>query len=553
METNNIEAWSKQIWYWRTHLDVFIEQVLSHPNKPIKFMPFQKAIIRAVGNHDDIIDVESRSLGKTWKMAYALMGIAILYPSSPIIVVSKTLRQAMFVIKYIDTISQTNPNVAKEIASIKVSRESAVCIFKNGSRIESGALSSDGSNLRGNRAKILYIDESAWVKSDVINSVIRPIIQYKRDIYWKYAESGFIDYNSKIIQTSSAYLKSCEFYDRFKMSLKFMNDKSTSFFSCAINYKTGVRYGIIDDDFVFQQKRQMPISSWEMEWNARFIGNSEMSYFSYEITEPCRVLEKIELLMPKGSKSRYIISCDIATSAGKNSDNAVLIVLKFSEQQSSFPNAPKTFLKQLVYIKSYNGYSLDKLAKEIRKLSIRFPNTEKIIIDINGIGEGIVSLLGSPFVDDNDKEHLPLILDDSKVTMDNCIPIIRGIKANNQYNNRIATATRMYFENMSLQIPVTSTLIRYDIEQSEKDKELVLEKLSVFIETDALQYELGNIIPKITTSGNVIYETSSPRLHKDRYSSLAMGLEYIYTLEQEFKGEVGFDEFLIGCSYKFDE
>lgn len=551
MELNNIDNWCKQIWYWRTHLDIFIEEVLSHPNKPIKFMPFQKAIIRAIGNHDEIIDVESRSLGKTWKMAYALMGLCILYPGSPVLVVSKTHKQAMFVVRYIDTIMQSNPNVAKEIRSIKISREACIVYFKNGSYIEARSLSVDGASIRGFRAKIIYIDESAWVKSEVISSAVKPIAQYKRDIYWKYANAGFQDYNSKIIQTSSAYLKSCEFYDRFKISLKFMSDKSTAFFSCAINYKTGVRYGIISEDFVTQQKRQMPISSWEMEWNARFIGNSELSYFSYEITEPCRVLEKIELIMPKGSKSRYIISCDIATSSGKNSDNAVLSVLKFSEKQSSFPNAPKTFLKQLVYIKSYNGYSLDKLAKEIRLLSIRFPNTEKIIIDINGIGEGITSLLGCPFVDDNDKEYLPLVLD--TVVADNCIPIIKGIKATNQYNNRIATATRMYFENMSLQIPVTSTLVRYDLEQSEKDKELVLEKLSVFIEADALQYELGNIIPRITTSGNVIYETSSPRLHKDRYSSLAMGLEYIYTLEQDLKGDNGFEEFVIGNSYKFNE
>jgi hypothetical protein len=121
----------------------------------------------------------------------------------------------------------------------------------------------------------------------------------------------------------------------------------------------------------------------------------------------------------------------------------------------------------------------------------------------------------------------------------------------------MATATRMFLENKSLQIPISSTSMRREVEISD-DKDvklkrgLLLEEISVFIETDALQYEMGNIIPKVTVSGNVIYDTQSNYLHKDRYTTLAMCNEYIFQLELENKenNRKG-TEFCIGTAYSW--
>jgi hypothetical protein len=411
----------------------------------------------------------------------------------------------------------------------------------------------DGSNIRGLRKKIIYIDESAWVKTDVIQSVLMPILSYKRDVFWKFKDEGFEDFPSKLMQTTSAYLKSCDYFSRFKNTLKDMKNGDTNKFACALNYKTGIRYGIIEEDFVEAQKSMMPITHWQMEWNAKFIGSTEGSYFPYDVTEPCRRLETIEIAQPKASKSRYILSCDIATSASTYADNACMLVCKIIEKPDG------TFLKYLVNIRSFHGCQLEVLANHIREICSRFPNIEKVIVDVNALGEGIVSLLNTPYVDDNNKEYPPFVPDTSERVIGNALPIIRCVRADNKFNGRMATATKIFLENKSLYLPVPSTSIRRDLEnKDDKDKDknnknsILLEEMAVYIETDALQFEMGNIVPRITASGNIVYDTPSTLLHRDRYTALAMLMEYVLLIEEinkENKRDDG--DFCIGTTYSW--
>jgi hypothetical protein len=376
---------------------------------------------------------------------------------------------------------------------------------------------------------------------------LKPILQYKRDVYWRY-KGEFEDFKSKFIQTSSAYLKSCDFFTRFKNALTDIKQGNDDTFACSLNYKTGVRHGIIDEDFVEAQRGDMNVASWEMEWNSRFIGDTEGSYFPYDLTEPCRVLDKVEYVQAKASKSRYLLSCDIATSARTYADNACLSVLKISELSNG------TFQKYLVYIKTYHGQQLEILSKEIRQVCIRFPNIEKVIIDVNALGEGIVSLLNSPFMDENNVEYPPFILDSFDKTAGNALPIIRGVRADVKFNNRMATATRMCLENKTLHLPIPSNTMRRELEldksSSDKKATLAMEEMAIYIETDALQFEMGNIVPVLTASGNIQYNTQSSNLHKDRYTSVGMALEYVLQLEEKNKENRRNDgNFCIGASY----
>lgn len=48
-EIKNFEAWAKQVWYWRTHLDRFIEDYFK-----IKLKPFQRVDARIFGLYRNI-------------------------------------------------------------------------------------------------------------------------------------------------------------------------------------------------------------------------------------------------------------------------------------------------------------------------------------------------------------------------------------------------------------------------------------------------------------------------------------------------------------------
>jgi hypothetical protein len=536
-EVENAEEWEKQIWYWRTHLDVFIEEYFSTSENPIRLKDVQKVIARNCGNCTRVMDVESRSMGKTWKMAPILSALSILYSHNRILVVSATVKQSMIVARYIQDLANDSPNLAREIVlPIKISKDGAIITFKNGSTIEARAMNADGSNIRGLREKIIYVDESLLVKTDVIQNVLVPMTQYKRKIAIAKEEEGFEDFKSKIFETSSAYLKACDFYARFTTVLNNMKKGSEDEFACALSYKCGVRIGLVDEEFVEKQKAEMPLSAWEMEWNAKFIGAANGSFFPYDLTEPCRDMTEVELRMPINSKSRYILSMDVATSEAKTADNAALSIIKVVPS----PKNDGTFHKYLVYLKTYHGFGQEALALEIRKACIRWKNIEKVIVDFNAIGEGVVALLNFPYVDkETNKEYEPLVPDDGRYIGNNVKPIVRCYRGNNSLNNRAAAKTKLYFENRTLHLPVNSMAMRREQEQenitndeAKNPKNTLAEEVAVFFEVDALLVECSNIVPKVTTSSTV-YDTLKTTQHKDRYSSLSMALEYVSQLEDE--------------------
>ena len=66
-------------------------------------------------------------------------------------------------------------------------------------------------------------------------------------------------------------------------------------------------------------------------------------------------------------------------------------------------------------------------------------------------------------------------------------------------------------------------------------RKLTKEERAIFIEADALQIEMGNIIGRQGANGNVLYDSAKSSQHKDRASSLMMGIHYISGLEEDRK------------------
>ena len=83
-------------------------------------------------------------------------------------------------------------------------------------------------------------------------------------------------------------------------------------------------------------------------------------------------------------------------------------------------------------------------------------------------------------------------------------------------------------------MPVQERVARAtQLEIEDESKRMSREELAVFLEADALQMEMGNIVEKTSPSGNKTYDVPHAGQHKDRYSSLAMANDYISELEKE--------------------
>ena len=533
-EIANIAGWTEMVWYWRTHLDVFIVDYLHVPLKDT-----QRVEARAFGNGDTLFLTQSRGYGKTWICAICCIALAILYPRSFIAVVSATAQQATLMLKKIEDEFADNENIRKELdygsgkKPVNVNANKGVVRFGNGSKIESYSL----GTFLGSRAKVIVVDEAPEVKEYVLSKVVKPVRNTTRS---HCVANDIPDYPSKLVSITSACLKSNYFYTAFCDALKKLGHGDTSYFACALDYESAARVGITKMEFFEKERETLPEVNFRMEYGTIFMGAESGSIFPYELTERCRNLTEVETAQPAKSTSQYVITLDLATSAAKHADNAVITVLKLIEREDGM------YIKKLVYIRSYHGKRLDALAVELRKLLVRFPNTIKVVFDYRGLGDAFPQFLSQPWTDpETNKEYPPLVMDTEHSIIHDAVPLLRPCAANNQINQQLVSQTTINFERELIQIPINSryilgnTVVRPD-EDDEGDspknqRNLTQAEKAIFVETDALQIEMGNVVSRETASGAIVYDTAKSTQHKDRWSSLAMGLRYVSELEEERK------------------
>lgn len=380
--------------------------------------------------------VKSRGYGKTWLTALCCIAMGVLYPGSLIAVVSGTAEQATLIVKKIQDYFIRNPEIMREIQCdghrpVQLSRNKGICTLKNGSKIESYSV----GTMRGNRAKIMVIDESPEVKADDLDAVIGPVRNTKRDICH---QRGIADYTSKTISITSACLKSNYFYAMFVSALRDFAKGSTGSFACALDYRSAARVGITDMEFFRKEQRKMPEAKFAMEYGSIFVGAESGSMFPYDLTEGCRTLRQVEYAQPSGSSSDYVIGVDLATSTDRKADNAVICVVKLADMENG------AYLKKLVYLRSYHGKRLDALAEEVRRTFSRFPRTTRIVFDHRGLGDAFPQFLAQPWIDpESGKEYPPWTLDDERTIIHNAVPILRSVKASAQINQQLVSCLRV--------------------------------------------------------------------------------------------------------------
>ena len=458
-------------------------------------------------------------------MAACCVALAILYPHTPIGVVSATAQQATIVLRKIQGFIEIYPAILPNINI--TGREPVICTkdkgsvrFKNGSKIESYSTSS----VIGERNKIICADEVWRISEDVLKQNVLPTGNFTREIC---VQLGYDDFETKIISFTSASRKSNYFYKDFCRVYNDMVSGNEHSFACALDYRSAVRVGITKMEYFEEQHRTLPESIFASEYGSYFQGDDENAVFPYDLTDTCRKLKKVEYSMPRGSTSDYYLGIDIATSAAKGSDNAVISVLKTNAKDDG------TILRQLVYMRSYNGLRLDELAEEVRRTYIRFPNIRKVIYDARGIGDSFPAFFSEPYVDpDTEKEYPAWGLDGDPNYHSE--PMLFAFKANVQLNQELVSCLRVAIEQKKITIPIDSRLT--DELLTDGSVGLKKEEVAVYHETDACQYELSSLVAHVSdASSNVIFSTQLSTQHKDRFSSLAMVCWYVEQIEKENK------------------
>jgi hypothetical protein len=478
-----------------------------------------------------------RGLGKSYLVAVFFICTAILYPNIKLGIASgKGIQSRNVIIQKIKGELIKNENIAREILfPIKTGADDCVVTFKNNSEIRAIVLGQNqsGDNARSFRFSQILIDEARIVKSDIVEEVLIPMTKTKRGSMIKYGKEAPIE-KGKVIFISSAYLKTCDLYKRFKYHHDKMIEGSRDYFVCSLDYRVGVDAGIFYEDDILEEKNKptMTEDKFLYEYGGIFVGSSNASYYPYDLTEPCRMLNSVELEQPKKSSTEYIIYHDVAVADSRDADNACTGVLKLK------PKSNGTYTKELVYMKTYKGKTLQQQRDELRELiHLKFPNTIKVIIDVRGNGSELPQLMYETWEYKDPKsgttlEFPPLVLDNDEEAINNingAIPLIRGINATNVFNNSMYTYMKACFENSSMRLPLQSS----EMDEFIKSKEISAEEYAIYMDTDFLIQELSNIRQDSSEAGNVVYSRIVNTMKRDRATALGYGLSYVSELEQE--------------------
>lgn len=522
------EAWTEFFSYYRYYIDEFAIDILG-----VDLFPFQRVILRAMGRGQFSVLIACRGIGKSWIVALFYICVSILYPNVKCGIASGNSQQARnVIIQKIKGELSKNETIAREINfPIRTGADDCYCEFKNGSEIRAITLAQDrgGDSARSWRFNYLLVDEARLVKDDIIETILIPMTKTKRQnaLKWKQNEKG------KVIFISSAYLKTSGLYKRFKYHFEQMVSGNQNYVAMCFPYQVGIQAGLFDADDIEQERTKPTMTSdkFAYEYEGVFVGSSGESYYPYELTMPCRILEHCELEQPKKSDSIYIITHDVAVSTAKNSDNACTHVIKLKLR----PNG--TYTKSAVYIKVVNGLPLEKQRDYLRELiHLKFPNCKKLVIDERGAGNGLPRMFYESweYTDPKTKvtvEYPPLIKDNDEegFLLDNAIPMIRAINATNDFNTTYYPYMKSCFEDRTLQLLVASD----EVDALYKSGEITPEEYAQYIEHDTLQSELSNIKQEYSESGNLQYNRIVKTKKRDRATSLFYGLSVISEWELE--------------------
>lgn len=522
------EAWTEFFSYYRYYIDEFAIDILG-----VDLFPFQRVILRAMGRGQFSVLIACRGIGKSWIVALFYICVSILYPNVKCGIASGNSQQARnVIIQKIKGELSKNETIAREINfPIRTGADDCYCEFKNGSEIRAITLAQDrgGDSARSWRFNYLLVDEARLVKDDIIETILIPMTKTKRQnaLKWKQNEKG------KVIFISSAYLKTSGLYKRFKYHFEQMVSGNQNYVAMCFPYQVGIQAGLFDADDIEQERAKPTMTSdkFAYEYEGIFVGSSGESYYPYELTMPCRILEHCELEQPKKSDSIYLITHDVAVSTAKNSDNACTHVIKLKLR----PNG--TYTKSAVYIKVVNGLPLEKQRDYLRELiHLKFPNCKKLVIDERGAGNGLPRMFYESweYTDPKTKvtvEYPPLIKDNDEegFLLDNAIPMIRAINATNDFNTTYYPYMKSCFEDRTLQLLVASD----EVDALYKSGEITPEEYAQYIEHDTLQSELSNIKQEYSESGNLQYNRIVKTKKRDRATSLFYGLSVISEWELE--------------------
>lgn len=438
---------------------------------------------------------------------------------------------------------KSSPNLAREISDLSTSANDPKVDFHNGSWIKVVA---SNDNARSKRANLLIVDEFRMVDLDIINKVLRKFLTAPRQPkYLNNPKYNHLQERNKEIYLSSAWYAHHWSWERLKAYFKLMVE-GKKYFVCGLPYQLAIKEGLLMKEQVLDEMSESDFDpiGFSMEMECLFFGESEKAFFKFEELEknrripialypkPMYSLIKDKSFSYEGKKNGEIrlLSCDIATMAGKENDASVYTIIRL------IPTS-KGYDRNIVYMESMDGGHTVIQATRIRQLFDDF-DCDYLVLDTQNAGIGIYDQLVQPLYDkERSKEYDPwTCINDDKMaercTYPNAQKVIYSVKGSSQFNSEAALMLRDGLRRGRVKLLVNEIEGRDYLKGIKGFTSLPIETQvkfeSVYVQITLLVNEMINLEGE-RTDNNLIRLKEPRSRRKDRYSSVSYG-NYIATL-----------------------
>ena len=534
-----IPAAREYIAFWREYPDLFVD-FMKGPDNTFNLFFYQRVFMRAAMRHKYVYAVFPRAYSKSFLAVMILMIRCILYPRCKLFVTSGGKEQAAGIMKEkVKEICTLIPAFEKEIdwgrGKSMEGKDYCKYVFKNGSYFDNIAARESS---RGKRRHGGLIEECVGVDGTILSEVIIPTMNISRMCMDGTTQPDETLNKSQIYVTTAGW-KNTYPYEKLIQLLIWQIVQPEKSFIMGGRYRIPILMKLLDKNFIKDLKMDGTFneSSFEREYESKWSGSVEDAFFNSEVFDRNRILNQPEYeASGRSSKSAYyVLSADV----GRKGCDTVVCVFKVTPQPQG------TAIKTLVNIYTFTDEHFEDQAIKLKKLFYKY-NAQRLVIDANGLGIGLVDYMIKSQVDPDTADTFPdfgVYNDDelyykkyrTNVTEQDALYLV---KANAPINTEAHTIARSNLSSGKVKFLIDERvakqkLLNTKVGQNMKPEERA-EYLKPFTLTSILKEEMLNLREE-NEGVNIILKQANRGIRKDKFSAFEYGLYYIKQEEDSKK------------------
>ena len=288
---------------------------------------------------------------------------------------------------------------------------------------------------------------------------------------------------------------------------------------------------LLDKNFIKDLKMDGTFneSSFDREYESKWSGSVEDAFFSSEVFDRNRILNQPEYEASGRSSKQayYVLSADV----GRKGCDTVVCIFKVTPQPQG------AAIKTLVNIYTLTDEHFEDQAIKLKKLFYKY-NAQRLVIDANGLGIGLVDYMIKSQIDPDTADVFPDfgVYNDDELyykkyrTNNTEQDAMYLVKANAPINTEAHTIARSNLSSGKVKFLIDERVAKQKlmgtkVGQNMKPEERA-EYLKPFTLTSILKEEMLNLREEYE-GVNIILKQANRGIRKDKFSAFEYGLYYI--------------------------